>query len=321
MLKRLHLLRFATGILVIVLGLQGIPEYYSEAATPTPTPPDSATGKIVYRDGASLYSINADGTGNKKLGDDTKYLYACPVWSRDGKQIAISGETDGYELYVMDANGNSQRAIIKKDNKTAVQPGPSLAWSSDGKQIALTSQGLGSAYITSLDGKTLNPLEAGSVVNLDWSPDGSTLVAFARDKEGHNGLYTLGVAGANVRLLLALPDTDRQISFSTEHYFTQDVVSPRWSPDGKQIAFASSLDGGLGIFVVGTDGAKPQRLTDKTLNAYAPTWSADGQYLAFASTDSGGQQGIFVMHSDGQGIRLLVSVRNGGCPAWNPAKS
>jgi Tol biopolymer transport system component len=145
---------------------------------------------------------------------------------------------------------------------------------------------------------------------------------YAQSKVGKDGLYTFEAGSVDLHLLLGLSDADRQLSFSTDHYFTRDIVSPHWSPDGKQIAFSSALDGSLAVYVMNADGSNSQRLTDKALTAYSPTWSADGQYIAFVVADSGkqgSQKGIYIMHSDGHGVRLLVSARDGGCPAWRPA--
>lgn len=66
------------------------------------------------------------------------------------------------------------------------------------------------------------------------------------------------------------------------------VSSPRLSPDGKKIAFFSSGDEGLGLWVVNTDGSGKKRLTSlEKSNAYLGmrgnelSWSPDGQTLAY----------------------------------------
>src|SRR5258706_5780493 len=152
------------GVCVVLpmLALASGGQHRTIAVAPSPTPPDSAAGQIAYRDGASLYMINADGTAGKKFGDDKKYLYFCPVWSPDGKQLAVSGSSDGFEIYVTDANGSSQRTVLKKDNKNTDPPGPALAWGADGKQIFFASQNIGNVAVT--DGKTVSPLPVSDVI-------------------------------------------------------------------------------------------------------------------------------------------------------------
>src|SRR5262245_56583884 len=65
-------------------------------------------------------------------------------------------------------------------------------------------------------------------------------------------------------------------------------TSPRWSPDGRQLAFTRSVekDGRLQppqIFVMGLSGGEPRPVTDIPRGAANPAWSPDGRLLAFSS--------------------------------------
>jgi dipeptidyl aminopeptidase/acylaminoacyl peptidase len=57
------------------------------------------------------------------------------------------------------------------------------------------------------------------------------------------------------------------------------ATSPRWSPDGKKIAYAT----GGQIWVMENDGDKKEQVTKISTNAAAPVWSPDGKWLAFTS--------------------------------------
>jgi TolB protein len=60
--------------------------------------------------------------------------------------------------------------------------------------------------------------------------------------------------------------------------------NPRWSPDGKRIAFKSNRsNGAYDIFVMNADGSNPQRITDHPANDHDPAWVSDGQSLIFMS--------------------------------------
>jgi Tol biopolymer transport system component len=58
---------------------------------------------------------------------------------------------------------------------------------------------------------------------------------------------------------------------------------PRWSPDGKQIAFDSHLRGKPAIYLVGLDSAKPRPVKDDSGGALFPNWSADGNWIYYQS--------------------------------------
>lgn len=64
-------------------------------------------------------------------------------------------------------------------------------------------------------------------------------------------------------------------------------TTPRWSPDGKKLAFLSTRDGGSQIWVVdvGAGGAsgEPRKITSLATEAGGIAWSPDGKWFAFPS--------------------------------------
>ena len=63
--------------------------------------------------------------------------------------------------------------------------------------------------------------------------------------------------------------------------------TPRWSPDGRQIAFDSMVAANRDIYVVSSNGGKPRRLTTEPGEDTCPNWSRDGRWIYFDSSRSG----------------------------------
>ena len=62
------------------------------------------------------------------------------------------------------------------------------------------------------------------------------------------------------------------------------VQLPRWSPDGKSIAYMGKLpDRPWRIFVVPVSGGPPREASESDDNQGAPTWSSDGRFLSYGN--------------------------------------
>jgi Tol biopolymer transport system component len=289
------------------------------AQQPKPSPTPKPTGHIVYRDGTKLFSIADNGTGQKVIGDNKKYVYLCASWSRDGKSLAVvGGGASGFELYTLNSTGSGQKAVVSAG--TGDMPGLSPAWSPDAKQIAYISQNSKKLYIVSVDGKSTTSSETIEALNVDWSPDGATLVVFGKDARGKTGLFLLDSSGQNPKLILELPTSDWEQSFDAEHYFTRDIVWPHWSPDGQKIVFASTINGNLEISTVDSAGGNFTQITKNDVPDYAPSWVADGKSIVFIS-ERDGDKGIYLWDTTNSTVsetkeRRVTVFREGGCPSW-----
>ena len=85
-----------------------------------------------------------------------------------------------------------------------------------------------------------------------------------------------------------------------------------------QIAFSSTRDGNLEIYVMDADGNNQIRLTNHPEEDSSPSWSPDGARIAFVSNRNGGNRQIYVMDSNGKNVKLLTNGSLGTNPAWSP---
>ena len=65
-------------------------------------------------------------------------------------------------------------------------------------------------------------------------------------------------------------------------------AQPRFSPDGKKIAFISDRSGGENVWLMNADGSDTTALTTGNNSMYvSPAWSPDSKYVV--ASKSGGQ--------------------------------
>jgi TolB protein len=93
---------------------------------------------------------------------------------------------------------------------------------------------------------------------------------------------------------------------------------PAYSPDGKRIAFCSSREGTLALFVMSADGTDAKRVGKLDGMQMRPCWSPDGSRLAF-TWNRDGVYAIYALDPDGSGlVRLTESGERSDYAAWHP---
>jgi len=84
---------------------------------------------------------------------------------------------------------------------------------------------------------------------------------------------------------------------------------PRFSPDGKQVAFEWDGEGGNNrdIYIKRSEATAPFRLTSDPGDDEAPVWSPDGRQIAFVRESDGGAA-IYTVPSEGGAERRLIRI-------------
>ena len=101
-----------------------------------------------------------------------------------------------------------------------------------------------------------------------FSPDGSHL-AFTAQRDGRDVLYVLDVRKRS---------RPRRYDLGLEW-----VMSPSWSPDGKQFVVSGTTSGLSDLFLIDAESGKIRRLLNDRYGDLQPTWSADGKKIAFTT--------------------------------------
>jgi Tol biopolymer transport system component/imidazolonepropionase-like amidohydrolase len=149
--------------------------------------------------------------------------------------------------------------------------------------------------------------DEGTWMDVDVSPDGKTL---AFDLLGD--LYLLPIEGGKARRITSGPAFD---------------VQPRFSPDGRELAFTSDRGGGNNLWRIGVDGKEPVQVSKETFRLMNnPVWTPDGQYLIgrkhFTGQRSLGAGELWMFHrSGGAGLQLTKQKndqQDQGEPAISP---
>ena len=131
-------------------------------------------------------------------------------------------------------------------------------------------------------------------------------IAFGSDRDGNGDIYTMNADGSDVVRIIDLPEP---------------VRGPRWSPDGKRIAFEIFRGvGNTDVAVADADGTDITVVAASPQGDGGPTWSPDGQRIAFSSNrfDPFGSR-IMVMNDDGTDPAFLTSSGIDQTPAWSSA--
>jgi dipeptidyl aminopeptidase/acylaminoacyl peptidase len=252
-----------------------------------------------------------------RIGND-KDVASTPRWSPDGKWIAFQGNVgDQHGLLLVHPDG-SDLTTLTSDTHGTNSPlpgtGETFTWSPDSEQIAFISSTPDERFADASG----DPMV---ITRYLYKPDaGEGMTRFNDNRRLH--IFVLDVATKQVRQL-------------TRGIYDEHSID--WSPDGKQILFASNREPNqdeffnYDLFTLSVADNSIHRLTATEYNEYDPVWSPDGKHIAYRGTRRGltdrettmEDTHVWVMNADGSDRHEIGNILDNrqGAPHWAPDSS
>jgi Tol biopolymer transport system component/DNA-binding winged helix-turn-helix (wHTH) protein len=278
--------------------------------------PDGALLRLTLYDEktglSALWEVRADGTHLHPLlaGWNKPSSECCGNWTADGR----------YFVFESDRNGESDLWVLRE--KTG------LFRARSGEPMPLTTGPMGmSGFVMSKDGNQLFAIgtsRGGEVVRYDrkyhqflpYLPRISAVhLTFSRDGE-----WMAYVSYPDRVLWRSRVDGSERLRLSPP---SMQTLWPKWSPNGKQIAFAGQIPGQqpFHIYLVSPEGTGLQAVSPGKRDEIPPSWSPDGKMLVYGNwIDKNGEtEGIHLLDLRTHQVTSLPgSLKKTWFPLWSP---
>jgi Tol biopolymer transport system component len=253
-------------------------------------------------DSMAIMEASADGTGLHKM-----FRACCGTWTPDGRFFIFQNRIDGrLDFWALpEARRFPWR---KRDDKPIQLTAGPLNYenplpSTDGKKVFAIGESHRAELIRydSRTGQFVPYLSGISAQGLAFSGDGQW-VTYTSYPEG--ALWRCKADGSE-RLQLTFPPLR--------------AFLPRWSPDGKQIAFNAILpgtDSAWNVYVVSSEGGTPQPILPSEQSQMDVNWSPDGRSLVFGTLNVPGKP-IYSVDLSSKHVSTLPGSTGLFSPRWS----
>ncbi len=251
----------------------------------------------------TLWDVSADGSGARVLLPG--WRAACGAWTPDGRHFVFEADCDGaYGLWALDERRHWwERAREPWKLTTGPMRYENAVPSPDGSTLLAIGTPPAGVDLLRYDpsAKQFTPILPGLA---------ATDVEFSRD-----GAWITYVRHADLTLWRSRADgTDRlQLTFAP-----QIVILPRWSPDGRRIAYAARQhQGSLHAFVVGIDGGPSQRVSAGDAAEEDPSWSPDGTRLVLTGRTKANVPRLHIVDVTSGHVETIPASERHFSPRWS----
>lgn len=233
----------------------------------------SAQGDLVYASGPVEHAarvlewVDRTGTASQLPLPPRPYLH--PRLSPDERQLAIEIEGASHDIFSYDF----RRGVLTKLSLDGASHWPS--WSPSGDRVTYRSWKTGTMTIWDMPADRSAPpqrlADAGSMQSPEsWSPDGRSLALTQMDD---------AASGSDIYVLAA---GDRRPQPLVRTKFSEG--SPKFSPDGKWLAYASNESGQSQVYVIAYPGPGP-KVQISNNGGTDPVWRRDMKELFYRDGD------------------------------------
>jgi dipeptidyl aminopeptidase/acylaminoacyl peptidase len=260
---------------------------------------------------SSMRTITVAESGPGAIGDQANEATG---GASQGGMVTVTHDAPDMQSRAVANPKTSEIALMNPDGSGVTRLrvfGSDPMLSPDGSNIVYCSQRetiYSQIYVMNADGtapKRLTDSKNGDACGPAWSRDGKRIAyyAFAQTQPSRNPqIWVMDADGSNPKKL-------------TDH-----GMDPSWSPDGRQMVFASRRDGIFQIYAMNSDGSNVRRLTKHNAEDSNPAWAPDGGSIVYISATGDDRRGLFLMGPDGSDPHGLAhSKHQDFCfPSWSP---